>query len=273
MNAGAPPATAAGREVRFERLRRPELDGYASSDAVVLIPIGAVEQHGPHLPVETDTFAATACALECARSFDDVLVAPAIPWGLSHGHAELGGTLTLRPSTLLDLGVDLMESLVNSGFPRIVWVNGHAGNRPALGLLVYEAKRQWGLSVAALTYYELAAERFVAGRASALGGAGHACEFETSLMLHLDADRVGDASAVCHPVVPLTSHDFQDITVSGPAQVGFTFAERFPDGVAGEPGLATPELGRDIFRAACAALSDFVRELKSTPLFGALPRD
>lgn len=259
---------AADRETRFERLRRPELDEYAKAGAVVLIPIGAIEQHGPHLPVETDTFAATACALECARAFDDVLVAPPVPWGLSHGHAALGGTLSIRPSTLLELGVDLMDSLVQSGFPRIAWVNGHAGNRPALGLLVYEAKRRWGLSVAAVTYYELAAARFEALRASELGGAGHACEFETSLMLHLDPERVVGQTEVSHRVVPLTSHDFQDISVSGPAQIGFTFAERFPDGVAGEPGLATRELGREIYGAACEALIDFVRELKAAPLFG-----
>lgn len=271
MSLAGPDATAASREVRFERLRRPELEAYADAGAVVLVPIGAVEQHGPHLPVETDTFAATACALECARAFDDVLVAPPVAWGLSHGHAGLGGTLTLRPSTLLELGVDLMESLVRSGFPRIVWVNGHAGNRPALGLFVYEAKRRWGLSVAAVTYFELAAESFAAGRASELGGAGHACEFETSLMLHLDPDRVGDPSAVSRPVVPLTNHEFRDLTANGPAQVGFTFAERFPEGVAGEPGLGTAELGRDLYRAACAALADFVRELRSAPLFGALP--
>lgn len=254
------------REVRFEKLRLPEIAAYAQGEATILVPIGAIEQHGPHLPVETDTFAATTFALECARAFDDVLVAPAVPWGLSNAHSELGGTLTVRPTVLLELGMDLTESLVKMGFGRIVWVNGHLGNKPFLGLVVYESKRRFGLSVGAATYFELGAEGFNQVRRTPIGGTGHACEFETSLLLHLAPEAVARYVAEASPVEPFTSWDFCDITVPGLASIGYTFAERFPLGVAGDPAAATAETGAVIFDACREALTSFVREYKEVAL-------
>lgn len=271
-------ASSPEREVRFEKLRLPELQEYAASRATVLVPIGAIEQHGPHLPVDTDTFAATTVALACAQEFDDVLVAPAVPWGLSNAHVDLGGTLTLRPSTLLDVGMDLTESLVGAGFGRIVWVNGHLGNRPFLGLIVYESKRRFGLSVGALTYFELGAEVFNRIRQTAIGGTGHACEFETSLLLHLAPERVATYDDGPFPVEPFTDYDFRDITHAGAAAIGYTFKERFPTGVAGDPGPATRATGEAIFGACRDALVAFVEQYQEIPLVresasGAASRD
>lgn len=256
------------REVRFEKLRRPEVTAYADAGATILVPIGATEQHGPHLPIDTDTFAAATFALECARAFDDVLVLPAVPWGLSNAHVDLGGTLTLSPTTLLGLGVDLTESLVRIGFGRIVWVNGHLGNKPFLGLMVYESKRRFGLSVGAATYFELGAEQFNRVRKTPIGGTGHACEFETSLLMHLSPDVVLAYESEPSPVEPFTSWDFRDITVAGSASIGYTFAERFPLGVAGDPTAATAETGAAIFKACREALISFVGQYKTVPLVG-----
>jgi creatinine amidohydrolase len=259
-------ADSRAREVRFEKLRLPELKAYAAGEATILIPVGAIEQHGPHLPVETDTLAATTMSITCAQAFDDVLVLPAVPWGLSNSHVDLGGTLSLRPTTLLELGMDLTESLVRMGFGRIVWVNGHLGNRPFLGLVVYESKRQFGLSVGALTYFELGAEEFNRVRQTAMGGTGHACEFETSLLLHLVPDAVGSYEGGPHPVAPFTTYDFRDITHAGPASIGYTFKERFPEGIAGDPSVASAETGAVIFAACRDALISFVKQYQQVPL-------
>jgi creatinine amidohydrolase len=253
-----------GREVRFEKLRRDELEAYAGRSTIVLIPVGAIEQHGPHLPVEMDTRAATTFAVDAARSLDDVLVAPAVPWGLSNAHIGLGATITLRPSTMLDLALDITDSLIRSGFKRLVWVNGHHGNRGILSTIVYETKRLHGLSAGAVTYYELALEAFNAARRSELGGAGHACEFETSLLLHLDPDAVGAYESISFPLVPLTSYDVRDISSMGPAMVGYTFDERFPDGVMGDPSKALPETGKVIYDAALPALVEFLEQFRSS---------
>jgi creatinine amidohydrolase len=256
----------AEREVRFAKLRLPELNDYATRSATILIPIGAIEQHGPHLPVETDSLAATTLSIACAEAFDDVLVLPTVPWGLSNSHVDIGGTLTVRPTTLLDLGMDLTESLVRMGFGRIVWVNGHLGNRPFLGLAVYESKRRFGLSVGALTYFELGADEFNRIRRTAIGGTGHACEFETSLLLHLAPEAVAPYESHAYPVEPFTNFDFRDITHSGAASIGYTFKERFPEGVAGDPSAATAATGEAIFIACRDALISFVDQYQHVPV-------
>lgn len=258
------------RELLFERLSQPELQRYADVGGTVLLPVGAVEQHGPHLPVDTDIFNARTFSMAAAAEFDDVLVAPSIPWGLSYSHLGRGGTLSVRPATYLELAMDLTSSFVASGFERLVWINGHHGNKPILSLLVYEAKRVHGLSVGAVTYYDLAVEEFDEVRASALGGAGHACEFETSLMLHVRPDLVGDFSSVARPVERRTDTDMEDLLHPGTTAIGYTFVERFPEGVMGDPTGSTAETGRVIHDAALDKLTRFVDQFRRLPPRGVL---
>jgi creatinine amidohydrolase len=253
------------REVQLRRLAQPELASYAASDATVLIPVGAIEQHGPHLPVEMDVYAAEQVSAAAAREFDDVLVAPSIPWGLSHAHVDLGGTISIGPTTMLALAADVTETLLRSGFRRQVWINGHHGNKPILALIVYEAKRRHGLSVGAITYYDLAAGEFGDARQSETGGSGHACEFETSLLMHLSPDAVGDAQGIRRPVQPRTPRDFRDLTDPGQTAIGYTFAERFPEGIMGDPTVASPETGERIWEAAVAGVVEFLADFRTLP--------
>jgi len=123
------------REVQLRRLAQPELASYADNDATVLIPVGAIEQHGPHLPVEMDVYAAEQVSAAAAREFDDVLVAPSIPWGLSHAHIDLGGTISIGPTTMLALAADVTETLLRSrlgqAVPRTTTGQGSTTVRPA----------------------------------------------------------------------------------------------------------------------------------------------
>ena len=253
------------REVQMRKLAQPQLQGYAERGATVLIPVGAIEQHGPHLPVEMDVYAAERVSTAAAREFDDVLVAPSIPWGLSHAHVELGGTISISPTTMLALAADVTETLLRSGFRRQVWINGHHGNKPILGLVVYEAKRQHGLSVGAITYYDLAAAEFGEARTSEVGGSGHACEFETSLLMHLAPDAVGDAQGIRRPIEARTPRDFRDLTDPGQTAVGYTFTERFPEGIMGDPTVASGETGERIWEAAVSGVVEFLADFRTLP--------
>jgi creatinine amidohydrolase len=253
------------RRVRWEQLTLHQLRQEAEHNAVVLIPVGAIEQHGPHLPVETDTFIANRVCEDSARVLDHVLVAPPVAWGLSNAHVDVGATLSLRPSTMIDLGIDLSESLIRSGFARQIWVNGHASNEAVLATLVYEIKRLFGVSAGALSYYELGSDEFTQGRVSRTGGALHACEFETSLMLHLSMNDIGDVDSV-HYVEPLTRFDVRDGFQPAVARIGYTFAERFPGGVAGDPSNATSEFGGRIYRTCVERLTAFISEFRNVEL-------
>ena len=246
------------REVRFRKLTQPELARYVEGEATVIIPIGAIEQHAAHLPVETDIYNAEQVSMEAARRFDDVLVAPGVPWGLSHAHVELGGTISVQPTTFLALAMDITETLIRAGFSRQLWVNGHHGNKPVMGLIMYEAKRLHGLSVGTITYYDLAVDAFGSVRRTELGGSGHACEFETSLMMHLSPESVRNHEGVRRPIEPRTPKDFRDLADPGLTGIGYTFPERFPEGVMGDPTVATEEAGGAIFESALEGVVEFL---------------
>jgi creatinine amidohydrolase len=119
--------------------------------------------------------------------------------------------------------------------------------------------------VGAVTYYDLAAEAFESARASALGGTGHACEFETSLMLHLQPDAVGDYSEVQRPINPRTASDMRDLLHPGTTAIGYTFDERFPEGVMGDPTVSSTTTGRAIYQQALERLTAFIDEFRHLP--------
>ncbi|MBS1886138.1 MAG: creatininase family protein [Actinobacteria bacterium] len=234
----------------------------AAGGATVLVPVGATEQHGPHLPIDTDTYLAEHFSLRCAEEVDGVLVAPAIPWGLSGNHVPLGGTITLRPTTYLELLLDVAKGLIDSGFEDQVWVNGHNGNKPTLSLLVQECQYRWGATIATVSYYDFGGQRYGEVRRSERGGEFHAGELETSLMQMLTPDRVGPTDGVGGLVEGLT--EFDPVDVSGPfaAHIGVDYAARFPDGVAGDPTVASVETAAEVAEADLRGLIQFVGEYR-----------
>src|SRR5579884_1344644 len=141
---------------------------------LVLIPVGACEQHGPHAALATDTISADALCREAAARAGNVAVAPAIPWGVSWHHMGFPGTISLRGETLIAVIEDVIASLHAHGFSRFLVVNGHGGNNAAVALAVERVKQRHGIPlVAAIFGYALIAE---AARdlmpAAAIGHAG-----------------------------------------------------------------------------------------------------
>src|SRR5690554_3881324 len=109
----------------WSEMTSPEIAKASEECAVVLLPIGAIEQHGPHLPVDTDISGAWEVAKELARRKPYSIVAPPVWWGLSGSHRAFAGTLTLRPATFYALLHDICVSLIDQGFQKIVLVVGH----------------------------------------------------------------------------------------------------------------------------------------------------
>lgn len=251
------------RSVRLGDRTATQLGELAARHATVLVPVGATEQHGPHLPIDTDTFLAEHFALRCAERVEDVLVAPAIPWGLSGNHVPLGGTITLRPDTYLELMLDVAKGLLDSGFRDQVWVNGHNGNKPTLSLLVQEAQFRWGVELATVSYYDFGGVRYGEVRKSPRGGEFHAGELETSLMRMLTPERVGETDGVGRLVEGLTSFDPCDVSGPFAAQIGASYVERFPDGVAGDPSYAALETAEAVAQADLDGLVRFVQEYRA----------
>lgn len=249
-------------ELRWERMTAPELKALAARDALVVLPIGSLEQHGPHLPVWTDSLCAHEIALRGAAAAGDlpVVVLPPMWMGLSEHHLPFGGTITLDHATFHAVLRCVVRSLLADGFRRLLIVNGHGGNIDPLAVSTRELAVEFGIPVVVTTWPNLAPKE-IAAVLTTQPGIHHACEGETSLWLALDAaqvrqDKVAEAISNPPPNPPAGMVRF------------WSFEERAPrTGVRGDPRAATAEKGEAILAAVTQALAAAMRDeaLWSTP--------
>ncbi|NUR86635.1 MAG: creatininase family protein [Nonomuraea sp.] len=210
--------------------------------SLVVLPVGAVEQHGPHLPTWTDSLLVTTVverALETTSA--RAVLAPTVTTGASDHHLPFGGTLSLRPETLLAVLLDLARSVAECGGRRLVLVNGHGGNRGVCIDAASAAMVRYGLSTAYLDYWDMAGQT-----------PGHAGVFETSALLALRPELVGDLPDRPAPVVP---------AVEGVLVQPATFW-RDVDGFTDDPARATAAQGEKLLGLAASTLAVRLAELE-----------
>jgi creatinine amidohydrolase len=235
---------------------------------VVVVPTAAIEQHGPHLPLDTDTFLCTSVAHAGAARAGDALVTPAICFGSSEHHMAFPGTVTLRQQTFRETVADVCRSLARHGFTRFVVLNGHGGNTALVGATVQELGFEAPLHVVGVDYWNLAREAIAEVRESPTGGMGHACEFETSLMLHLRPESVRRELIVREIVQPRYAEERFDLLERGAVSAHWKTHELSRSGVMGAPDLATEEKGRRMFEACADGLAALIEELRHGPAQG-----
>lgn len=241
-------------EIEWRRLRADELRALARPETVVILPLAALEQHGPHLPVEVDCVLAEAVAERTARLLRrtfPTLVLPVVWTGISEHHVSFGGTITLGFPAYAGLVEGIVRSILRAGFQRIVLLNGHGGNDNALKVLVDELQPQLRAGLVHLTYWHAAAEA-IAPLLEAQDRLMHACEAETSMMLALRPE--------------LVAMDRAPEGEEGPpepverAAAGMyrwrTIAARSPSGVIGVPRAASAAKGERLLEAIASSLAD-----------------
>jgi creatinine amidohydrolase len=170
---------------RFDELTDPEIAAALARSPRVVLPMGSVEQHGPHLPTGTDFFAAVAISLEVAEQID-ALVLPLCPLGVTPMHMPFPGTVSLRPQTLQDVVADIGSSLAAHGCREFVILNWHEGNIPSLALVAERLHRDMGLAVVVVQACYVAEERF----GPRAGGLTHGGKIETWSVLSCRPDLV-----------------------------------------------------------------------------------
>jgi len=215
----------------------------------VIVPFGTVEQHGPHLPLSTDTIQAYAVAVMAAGIVPSI-VAPPVHYGQCSSTRNHPGTVTLTGDTLRSLAMDLVRSFSRQGFSRIILFSGHAGTihmsalREASQIVVDEEP---SLKLAVVCDLDLVRE--AANGLLETPNDGHAGEIETSRLLYLHRDRVGELPEEEYP------EPHPGIVVPDP--------ERYwPGGVWGNPKAASAQKGRLILERTAEALARIVKSLK-----------
>jgi creatinine amidohydrolase len=246
--------------MRWEKLTSGEI-GALDRSIPVIINIAAIEQHGPHLPLDTDARIGTHFLGELdARHPDRVLILPPVVVCASEHHMDFPGTLTVQHATLLAYVTDILNSVAAHGFRNLILFNSHGGNQ-AIGQVILESfgARHRDCRVAMLTWWRIATDALLKVQESGFGGVGHACEFETSLMLLIDG------SSVRRDMIPgqshVMTHDWanSDLLRGGKGALFRTMAEiSGGSGVVGDPSLASAEKGREITRIVVDALAGIV---------------
>ncbi len=227
---------------------------------LVLIPVGAHEQHGPAIAVSTDTVSAEAlCQAAAARLGSRIAVAPAVPWGVSWAHMGFPGTITLRPETLVAILNDVIGSLHAHGFQRFLVVNGHGGNAAAVVTAVEVAKQATNAKVVAAVYgYALLAEQ--AAGLLPEGAAGHGGGDEAAVVM---AVRPGltrpDLAAPPQMTGALT--DTAAILRTYGGTLARPYAEVTRNGATGNATAASAEAGRKILAGASERLATIIETI------------
>ncbi len=230
----------------------------ALATSVVVLPVGAVEQHGPHLATGTDSRLARLLVAEAARRAHEqhgvsVVVAPALPFGASSHHLPFGGTLSLTAATMLAVLSDLLRSMISCGATRIVVVNGHGGNTGVVHAAAADvAAAGDGVAIAHLDYWTLIEPR------TGLNVPGHAGGFETSMMLATGwTPPDGDAHEPPRRSSPPPRPE--------PLQVHSRRRWRAIDGYSDDPSSADRAVGEEIFAQAAAALAGHLATFAQEP--------
>lgn len=260
--------TTTGTSILWQDLTSPEIGELAEAGAVVIVPVGSIEQHGRHLPVSVDTIGAFEVARRAAATVDEfpVVVTPPVWWGVSPHHMGFPGTISLSTDTLIALLTDICKSVAAHGFERIMILNGHGGNaglvQVAAQRMTEGSERVW---VAAATYFHMIGDDLKELGESELGGMSHAGEMETSLVLAVRPSLVHMDRAEDAPRQRLTSFSKLDMRKGGTVYYPLDLRRDSQHGVLGVPSLAAAEKGEAILDVAVARLVAFLEEYHALP--------
>ena len=260
----------------YGKLTWPEMRQAAEMNKVIILPIGSTEQHGKHLPIDVDNFLITNLALTAGqRAPDKILVAPTIPYGFNVHAFDFPGTMHVPRDPFVDYVVDVCKSFSYHGFKRIILYDGHGSNMPPLNLAARRVALETDAMCASLIWVSVLAidpNHMRTWRDSRIpGGCAHACELETSVYLHFDAEKVqmekAEDNIAWYNYEENSKFGAVDLLAggSGVLKVVEWTSTYTPQGVMGQATLATPEKGEIIVEEAVSRLIQFVDEFQKLP--------
>jgi creatinine amidohydrolase len=266
-------SSRAREEHRYEKLTWPEINDAIELGKVCLVPCGAVEQHGPHLPLDVDLVCPLGIAHGAGRALaDKLLVLPIIAYGYTGHVMDFPGTINTDFEHFMHQVLDVTKSLAYHGFKKIILFNGHGSNWPNLDLVARRTNLETDAECVPMCWWNLLTvdKGFLPRwrQSKFPGGCSHACELETSLYLYLDGANVRK-DQIKSGTISFNEEDspFQwvDLFAAGPATVVSWTSSYSETGVLGDAELATPEKGREAYEEAVRQLVRFVSWFHGRP--------
>ena len=235
-----------------------------AAPSICILPLGATEQHGPHLPVSVDTDLAEAVLAQAMAQLPagvTVLTLPTLAVTCSGEHGQFPGTLTLRPATFLSVLADLADSIAASGFQCLVLFNAHGGNRALLEVAAREMRIRHDMIVVTASWFDFARTDGLFD-AEALRMDLHAGESETAAMLAICPERVDMSKAAdFRPAMLDWAKATPRIGLTGqPARPAWVIGDLNPDGACGNAAAAQAEAGRQLLASAAEGFAAFLGE-------------
>ncbi len=257
---------------KYAQLTWPEIKEKAERQAVILLPFGAVEDHGPHLPLDTDNIIVEAVCTETARRMKgETLVMPLVAYGFDDHHMDFPGAVTVDMQTLIDYVADVACSVARHGFTHILIVNGHGSNAPIADLAARRTVLKTGAVCGAMSpnaaIDKILAEPVLSDmRRSGPGGIGHAGEYETAMMLYLNPELVQMDKAVKE--IGQLKFPYFNWDHPEPSILAWQdwWSRMSKSGVCGDPTVATAEFGKALFETTVGNFITFIEEFRAIPV-------
>ncbi len=250
---------------QLAKMTWPEVNDAVRADRVVLVPVGAMEQHGPHLPIDVDVLLPTTLCERAAQQAPDLFVtALAIPYGYNEHNMEFPGTVHVEWDHFVEYCTDVATSFARMGFRHILLVNGHGSNAILLETAARLVTMRTKATCASLSWFSLGTDVIKEVRESQMpGGMSHACELETSLYMHIAP---GDVryDKIQKEIWNSQSRYFAwDLMAPSPIRLTNERSRTSHSGVRGDPTVATADKGARIAEAVVAALVQVGRDFKA----------
>jgi len=260
----------------YEKLTWSQINEAVVAGKVPIIPVGSIEQHGPHLPLDVDCVLPRGVAMHAAEQIpDQVLILPTLVVGYTAHVMDFPGTLNLHYSHFIDMIIDVGKSLAYHGFKKMIFLNGHGSNMPNLDLAVRRINLETDAEAAFCAWWRLLTvdKDFPPNwRESAFpGGCNHACELETSAYLYLDPEHVRQELAensLPRYIEEGSEFLWFDLFGDGPVHMNTWTSSYTKTGAFGSSALGTAEKGEAAVKEAARQLARFVAEFAKRPKDG-----
>lgn len=253
-------------KIKFEEMRSPEVGELVKNNGMVMVPIGACEEHGKHMPVSTDTIIAYRASMDAAKKVVSdkipIAVLPAVWFGYTVGVLKnWPGTITIRPKVLIDLIYDICKSLIDMGIDKILIVNAHGNNPGVLDVAVRSIGDDLKVFPGITNTYNCWTDDIILkNRRSKTGGVAHGGEFETSLVMYLtDLAEMSLADDIDIAKSNLKNCNIE-LGRKKRFYVSAWFLENPTHGAMGDPTPATEKLGKIIHDTSVDMLVEVIKE-------------